>query len=714
MQQIRTDTIQHQHDQADTQVHGNWLVLARLGWLTLTLLILALTAIALPRFTVLAQSVCQPHAPCLDIQLQQDDLRLLKQLGLSPAFFAAYQVGWAVVTVLIHSALAALIFWRRSNDRMALVCAYMLVLFGGATYTGLFDYGLRPLAPTWYWLVGLLDLLGQISLPLFLLLFPSGRFVPRWSRWGVIVVVLQATQYVFFSNLLYSNTDEFSGLSFAGLLLFLIGLQVYRYLRVSTFRERQQTKWVVFGCTVALVGFALFIIVGNLTLTPEVRDSHTMTILVLGTAGNILLLLIPVSIAIAVLRSRLWDIDVIINRTLVYSLLTGSVIGIYVLVVGYLGALFRTGSNPIISLAATGLVAVIFQPLRGLLQRWVNRLLYGERDEPHTVIMRLTRQLETTLAPDAMLPTIVETLVRALKLPYAAILLRQDDDFVTAASFGSLKGEPLTLPLVYQQETIGKLLLAPRALGEDFAPADLRLLKDVIGQVSLAAHAIRLTADLQHSNEHLQAAQARLITTREEERRRLRRDLHDGLGSALTSVTFQLDAASNLLDHDLGAAQGLLKELKGQVQASIADIRRLVYNLRPPILDEWGLIAALREQVAQYQLNNVQVSIDAPEDLSPLSAAIEVAAYRIVLEALANVIRHAQATTCTIRLALIDSGLTLEIQDNGVGIPENSSAGVGISAMRERAAELGGTCRIESTGGTGTRVTAFLPLLKEE
>jgi signal transduction histidine kinase len=224
--------------------------------------------------------------------------------------------------------------------------------------------------------------------------------------------------------------------------------------------------------------------------------------------------------------------------------------------------------------------------------------------------------------------------------------------------------------------------------------------------VRLSADLQRLATDVQHSREHL-------VTAREEERRRLRRDLHDGLGSALTSVTFQLDAASNLLDRDPQAVKTLLKELKAQTQASIADIRRLVYNLRPPILDEWGLVAALREQVAQYQLNNVQVRVDAPEPFPDLPAAVEVAAYRIALEALANVVRHAHASTCTMRLLIDDDALTVEVQDDGSGLPRNVHAGVGINAMRERATELGGSCTVETLATGGTRVLAGLPLMKE-
>jgi len=166
---------------------------------------------------------------------------------------------------------------------------------------------------------------------------------------------------------------------------------------------------------------------------------------------------------------------------------------------------------------------VLVQPLRQRLQRGVNRLLYGERDEPYAVLSRLGRRLEGTLAPDAVLPAIVETVAGALKLPYAAIALREGECLAVVAAFGQPVGDPLRLPLVYRHEAVGELLLAPRAPGEPFSPADRRLLDDLARQAGVAAHAVRLTADLQRSRE-------RLVTLREEERRRLRRDPHDGLG----------------------------------------------------------------------------------------------------------------------------------------------------------------------------------------
>src|SRR5258708_13660702 len=223
-------------------------------------------------------------------------------------------MGWGVGTPLIYTALAALIFWRRSVDRMALFCAYMLVLFGGATYTGLLDIGLRTVAPAWYWLVGGLELLGEVCVPTFFVLFPSGRFVPRWTGWSVLVYVLYEVWYVFLSTAYLGQLAGVSSLVFAVLILGLVGLQIYRYRRVSTFRERQQTKWVVFGLAVALGGFALSLIIVNLFHPFESPNFSDAGVLLPTPLTYGLLLVIPISIAFAVLRSRLYYIETITNN----------------------------------------------------------------------------------------------------------------------------------------------------------------------------------------------------------------------------------------------------------------------------------------------------------------------------------------------------------------------------------------------------------------
>jgi signal transduction histidine kinase len=423
--------------------------------------------------------------------------------------------------------------------------------------------------------------------------------------------------------------------------------------------------------------------------------------------GVFALLFVPVFTYIAILKYRLYYIDVVINRTLVYGALTACVAGIYVLAVVALGALFQAQGHLAVSLSATGLVAVLFQPLRSRLQRGVNRLMYGERDDPYAVTSRLGRRLEATLVPEAVLPTVVETIAQALKLPYAAILLQDGNGYRTAASYGSPRGESETLPLIYQREEIGQLVLSPRAPGEGFSDADRDLLEDLARQAEVAVHAVRLTADLQSSRE-------RLVATREEERRRLRRDLHDGLGAQLAGLNVQAGALRRLIPRDPDAAEEVVVELREELRTAISDIRRLVYDLRPPALDDLGLAEALRRLAERYGSEGEQLRmlVEAPEDLPSLPAAVEVAVYRITQEALTNVARHARARTCVVRLA-VKNDVALQIVDDGVGIPAQRSAGVGLSSMRERASELGGSCVVEPVPKGGTQVLVRLPLPKE-
>jgi signal transduction histidine kinase len=366
--------------------------------------------------------------------------------------------------------------------------------------------------------------------------------------------------------------------------------------------------------------------------------------------------------------------------------------------------------------------------LRAWLQRQVNHLLYGERDEPYAVIARLGRQLETTLAPEAVLPTIVQTVKDALKLPYVAIaLIEEGERRIVAETSGRSPMtdarqhsdvrpvDLLTFPLVYQQASVGELLVAPRAANEGFSPADKRLLMLVAQQASVAAYSVRLTRDLQHLTSDLQHSREQIVMSREEERRRLRRDLHDGIGPTLASLAQRLDVARNLIERDPVAVEALLVDIKGQVKETIADIRRLVYALRPPVLDEFGLISAVREHIAQMnQSNSLHITFHVSDQLPPLPAAVEVAAYRIILEAVTNVMRHAQARTCQVSLLLIEHNarhiLRVEIVDDGIGVASDQRAGVGLMSMRERVAELGGTWSITNEPPRGTRVAALLPV----
>jgi signal transduction histidine kinase len=643
-------------------------------------------------------------------------------LNLLGAFFS-------IATVLLSFYLALVLFRRRPEDRMALFLSFYLLAYG-VVAVGPLEF-LEPMFPgTAIMIATVVFTLIMFPANYFLfVLFPDGQFVPDWTRWMALATIFTSPVVLFtFPALGWDYTDarffvtEIIGSVWALAIMFsMFYAQIYRYRHVSNHQQKQQTKWVVFG-----LGTWLFLLlftsipwISSFTLPPG-----TLFPVWLAAAQVIYFLafaIIPVSLTIAVMRERLYDIDIIINRTLVYGVLTACTMGIYVFIVGYLGNLFQAQNKSIIAFLTTGLVALIFQPLRERLQRIVDRLMYGERDDPFSVISQLGMRLETALSPATVLSDLVETVAQSLKLPYVAIVTIKNDRRQVAASFGGSKNETLKIPLIYQAERVGDLVVAQRGINEDFSPEDRSLLETIARQTGTAVRAAQLFVDLQGSRKQI-------ITAREEERRRLRRDLHDGIGPTMASQTLKLDAALDLIsgdpemgqEQDLEEASRLLRELKGQTQETVKNIRRMVYALRPPALDDLGLIPAIQAHIAQYSVSTMglDVSLETPSrGLPTLSAAVEVAAYSIVLEALTNVVKHAQAQTCTIKLSVSadeEGMLLLEIIDDGIGLPKEFHSGVGSTSMRERAEELGGTFVIELNSPKGTRVFAQIPVLSVE
>ena len=703
---------------------GRLLAVARAAWIAVALAAVGLFIVALPAEFAQLRVPC-PNASCSTGQLPPAGLRALEDLGLSLESFAAYSVAMDAAFAAVYGAVAALIFWRKSEDRMGLFVSLALLTFGTATFPTTMA-ALAARHPVSEVPVAFFHFLGSVSFGLFLYVFPDGRFVPRWTRWVALAwIAFQVPRY-FFPDW-YLNPSGWRTLASTAVWLGALGTavysQVYRYRRASSPVQRQQIKWVVFGISAALAGFfAMILVLLAFAPTPASPGALLAHLIGFTFVGYLVMLLIPVSIGIAMLRYRLFDVDLVINRALVYGALTATVVGLYVLVVGGLGELLQLRGNLIISLLATGLAAVIFQPLRDRLQRAANRLMYGERDDPYAVLSRLGSRLESTPAHDAVLPAVTRTVQEALKVPYAEIQLKRKEGFETAAVAGDPVDHALRLPLVYGGETVGRLVLGARAGEEGFAAAERRLLDDLAHQIGAAAHAALMTDEALRLSADLQRSRERLVEAREEERRRLRRDLHDGLGPQLSSQALTIDAIRKLMREDPDAAEELLLELKADAQDAVTDVRRLVYGLRPPALDDLGLLGALRESAAQYSAKGLSVSVEGPEggSLPALSAAVEVAAYRIAQEALTNVARHAGASTCTVSFAIEEDGvLRLEVRDDGRGIPdprENSSvrAGVGLTSMRERATELGGSLVVEPRPEGGTRVRARLPLPKEE
>lgn len=649
-------------------LHGIWLRLAQSLWLALALLIVGLCGWAV---SIWIWEGNYWDAAWLDIP-------------------------YGILMPLGYFGIAIFIFLRKPNDKMALLTSLMLVFLGPYLLTGInVTIGEQP---GWEGVNRFLLGIGGGSFLLFFLTFPDGRFVPAWIRWLFVFITLLYILSVYFSPEIYG------GLSAAVILLTVvsaIGVQAYRYLRVSSAAQRQQTKWIVLGG----LGPALLMVYWILVVVPGIVKPSTNPFIFYTQQSiqTVLAWLFPVSLVFSIFRYRLWDIDILINRTLVYGVLTLSTMGLYVLVVGGAGNLLRLGNNTFIAFLTTGLVALLFQPLRIRLQSAVNRWMYGERDDPVAVLSKLGAELEHSGSPEDTLARIAESVARALKLPYAAIYLGEAATPIAAYGFPRSE-DGQRFPLVYQNKASGYLWVARRSPGEPFTPSDVRLLENLAHQAGAAAHAAKLTTDLRLSRQ-------KLITAREEERRRIRRDLHDGLGPTLASLALRLDAARNLLESDPETTAHMLADLKRQAQIIIQDVRALVYELRPPALDELGLAGALQNFIEGQALQHPQINLEMPKSLPPLPAAIEVAAYRIALEGLNNALRHAGAAHITVGLRIEKDHLCVEVRDDGRGISPQAVAGMGLNSMRERAEELGGSFEILPDQG-GVCLRARLPLLE--
>jgi two-component system NarL family sensor kinase len=681
---------------------------------------------------------------------------------------------WGLLVFVSFAAVGALVASRQPKNTVGWIFCAMgffstYSAAGGqyAIYALVSSPGSLPGGGTAAWLEAFLT--GPIAITMFallLLLFPNGR--PPSHRWRAVLWLDLIAALLLFVGSFKPGPMETSSLNVANpfgieeigaLLNVLSNVGLYLTLAVTAvgavslmvrFRrsraeERQQIKWFAFAgaimCAVIATGPFLWSL-------PSSSPGVTLIwpVLIFSAASTI-----PVATGIAILKYRLYDIDRIINRTLVYGALTVCIVGIYVLVVGYLGALFASRGNLVISIFAAGLVAIMFQPLRERLQRIVNRLTYGERDDPYRVLARLGRRLEATIAPEAVLPAIVENIARALRLPQVAVWLADGDTLRLGAAHGSAptsvtvqdaravktlrhatdalhpkdlgpsgeygdvlagSGVSLILPLTHQGAFVGALCLAPRSPGEDFSPADRLLLRDLATQSGAAAHEVQLTAALRSSLEDLRRSRERLVEAQEEERRRIQRNLHDGLGPLLASMRLRLEACLEMAERTDIPLSGDLERLYELVGEATADVRLLVYDLRPPVLDQLGLVPAIRQHCERFgRETGIETELATASELS-VPAAAEVTVLRLIQEALVNVQKHAQASRAAVRLERQGEWLLVGVADDGRGLSANggTTAGTGLLSMRERAELLGGTLKLNSRPGGGTDLLARIPV----
>lgn len=553
-----------------------------------------------------------------------------------------------------------------------------------------------------------------LTVALQLFLFPTGRFLPgRWraASWAgvagmvigslvVLVVPMSAPDgvrlppdvdpnpgTVLLPHAVAAAIQNATGaLTVLGFVLSMISV-VVRYRR-SRDLERDRMRWLLWSVVVV----ALLIVV-----PPLLEVSY-------GDAFIFILALVPsIGMTIAIVDPGLVSIEALLSRTFVYAALAVVILLADLLVLAALTTVLDDSLSQRQVVLVVLLVSVLlYGPLRQRLIRGVQRVMLGTRTDPFDVVAGLAATLESTEEGPEQLAAVAVTVADAFRVRYVAIEVDRGSGERLIATHGTTPEQTRTVPIVYRGADVGRIVLPARGVRSRLSRRDDQLLTNLVRQAAIAAHTSELTAELQ-------AGRERLVTAREEERRRIRRDLHDGLGPALSGVVFRLESARLLVERDPATAIDQIAQTSGEVQAVVADVRRLVHDLRPPALDDLGLVGAISQLAAGLARGGPAIEVESG-GVDALPAAVEVAVYRIVAEALTNVVRHASATSVQVRLCRTPDGIRAEVADDGTGIEAETTAGVGLRSMRERAAELGGRVEVSCPETGGTLVRACLPI----
>jgi signal transduction histidine kinase len=486
-------------------------------------------------------------------------------------------------------------------------------------------------------------------------------------------------------------------------------------LRQAETHERQQVKWVVYGAGVVAAAFPL---VAISAVAPGVSTTWREALLLVFLCAFVVL---GVSLAIGVLRYHLYDIDLVISRTLVYGALAAGITAVYAGVVAGVGSIIgsMSDSDPatvptetlVLSLVVAALVAVVFQPLRERLQRLANRLVYGRRLSPYDVLADLSRRMAGALSVDAVLPRLAEAAAVGIGVTRARVRVYVPGGRDQAVAWPpEALGETFerTTPVLRQGEFGGEIAVSKPA-GEPLTRTEQALLADLAAQAGPALGNVRLAADLRTQADELRASRQRIIAAQDQERRRIERDLHDGAQQHLVAMAVNLQIIQDLIEADPREAGALVSEVRSQVAEALGTLRDLARGIYPPALADHGLRAALEGHIAKtIPMARLESATAAGWRYPP---EVEAAAYFCVLEALQNCAKHAPQTSVHVRLGADAAWLTFEVTDEGPGFePAHGRSGTGLQGMTDRLAAVGGSLAIRSSMGHGTTVSGRLPI----
>lgn len=657
-------------------------------------------------------------------------------LGMADASHHSQPAGHLALDYLFSTfnlVLAGFLIWLRPRDRAARLLAIGMIgtaavfnLQAASVYEAMPKTLLETTSFSGFRLV------TGVSYVLALLLFPEGKLVPRWPRWGKTLLYLPALLGIGVVSFRIRDVQGSAGtvpiILFFGLFTPVSAVlsQAYRFRRSPTPEERAQSRLLFWALVPALI-------VGLFVLTQGVRS-----LLSPGLAGRPLqelpvfvfrvfqpvFALIPIALFVGILRYRLWNIDRVISRTLVYGALVGFITAVYVGVVVGLGrAVGARGNNLLLSITATGIVAFAFEPVKERLQRVANRLVYGRRATPYEVLSEFSERMAESYPTEELLTRMARILGEGTGASRAEVWLRIGSELRPTGMWPEereavptplpLSGDDLpsldssrAVPVRHQGELLGALTVTQPA-GEELNPTEEKLLLDLASQAGLVLRNVALTAQLLERLEELKLSRQRLVAAQDEERRRLERDLHDGAQQQLVALKVKIATAEKIAESESSRITQMLAQLSQDTDAAVETLRDLARGIYPPLLQSDGLGAALRAHSRKVPIPVEVIG----ENLKRYPAQVEAAVYFCCLEALQNVAKSSKATVARVLLKDEDSQLAFHVEDDGIGFDVSAvKRGSGLQNMVDRVEALGGSLVLESQPGSGTKVIGRVPV----
>lgn len=634
--------------------------------------------------------------------LLPDQAVALRELGISLTAYAAFDVvreGALVVACVI----VGTVMVRRVGSAAAYLAAAGLLATGAILVPETTTFVLTA-GDSWITLVVATAFIVAASVFFFLL--PNARWHPRWARWVVAAWVTATLAWVVVT---WPTLNGLVELQFVTMLVVLapgLAAQISRLRRAPVGVERQQAKWVLLGTGAWIGSLVLYLAVVETGVLPREAASagYPLGYVLYGTALTATVALLPIAWSFAVLRHRLWDVDRLLGRSTLALMVTGAALTLFGLLAAMLTLLAGTRWERAVPVAALLSVAAAV-PVRARVRRTVERLLYGDRGDPYDLLARLWSIAHQGGASPQQLGVLLQRLVDDLHLSAGSLNVVGESSDIVDLELGAGHGQPVTFPLSTGGRRIGTLAVWPRTGEERLSRRDLAVVQDAAAPITHVAAMVRTTEDLRRSRSDI-------VTAREEERTRLRHDLHDDLGPTIASQAILIDAAADALDADRSRAGDLLELARERNDHLLAEVRRLATDLRPSVLDRLGLHGALRQLTEAGDRSDLDIDLDVSlsDELPP---AVETTVYRIARESLTNAIRHAEARRIAIAVRQDGTLLTLTISDDGRGgVPQGDEefGGTGIASMTRRALELGGTLTITSLEGKGTTVALHVEL----